>query len=427
MDMEIRADSDFGFDFLSRLGEQTADAPGVTRVAYGAGENAAHNLLGDAASKLDLQSSQDFSGNTYVTLPGRDPSAPHILIGSHLDSVPHGGNFDGAAGVAAGLAVLAGFRRSDYVPHRTVTVMGIRAEESCWFPASYIGSRMALGRLQPHEVDQLRRSDTGRSLADHMRDLGLDPDSVRKGRAAIQRAQVACYIEPHIEQGPVLDTEKFPVAIVEAITGGPRFREGRIFGEYAHAGAAPRGYRRDAVAALGDFIAGVNEFWADLERRGNYCLFTFGIVETDPSRHTFSRVPGEVHFCLDTRGIREEVLTEIRLGLAEVIQKIEHKHGVRFELGNDSGPSIATMDAEVRQRLAAAADICGIKYRHMASGAGHDAAAFAKAGIPTGMLFIRNQNGSHNPKEDMQLSDFRLACDVLMNFVVAFKTDGGKT
>jgi N-carbamoyl-L-amino-acid hydrolase len=419
----LEADADLGLDLLRRLGEKTADDPGVTRVAYDASENVAHDLVLGVAKTLDLQTAQDFAGNTYVTLKGQNPTARAILIGSHMDSVPHGGNFDGAAGVAAGLSILSGLRGGGRTPERDITVMAIRAEESCWFPASYIGSRMALGRLSPQELDGLVRSDTKRPLGEHIRDLGFDADAIRRGRTYINRERVACYIEPHIEQGPVLDKEGFAVAIVEAITGGPRYREGRIFGEYAHAGAAPRGYRQDAVAALGDFIAEINAFWPELERRGHYSLFTFGIVSTDPTRHTFSRVPGEARFCFDTRGVRPETLDEIKKGLAAIIASIEKKHGVTFDLGADSGPEIAAMDPSIRAALEAAAVARGASFRRMPSGAGHDAAAFAKSGIPTGMLFIRNQNGSHNPKEDMQAADFATACDVLMGFVTAFSAD----
>ena len=419
---EIRPDTALGLNLLDRLAELTEDRPGITRAAYGAGEQTAHRLVKELAQSGGFECSQDFAGNTYVTRTGLDRSAGTILIGSHMDSVRHGGNYDGAAGVAAGLSVLSGLSIAGIELDCSVTVMAIRAEESCWFPASYIGSHMALGRLPPEDVDRLVRSDTQRSLADHMIELGFEPDAVRRGETHLLPRDIACYIEPHIEQGPVLETEGRPVAVVQAITGGPRYRDARIFGEYAHAGAAPRGYRHDAVAALGDLICGVNQLWEEIERLGHYCVFTFGMVGTDPGMHMFSRVPGEARFCLDTRGIRAETLTLIRNGLSDLTARVTRKHGVSIELGPDSGPAIAEMDPAIQNDLAVCARDGDIPYRSMPSGAGHDAAAFAAAGVRTGMIFIRNQHGSHNSDEGMQPADFEAACNVLIRFIVSFRS-----
>ena len=413
----IEPDPELGLEFLHTLERLTGDQPGVTRTAYGEGEQTAHRLLADFAKRVGATATRDYAGNTYVTRAGTTPRAKAIVIGSHLDSVPHGGNYDGAAGVAVGLAVLSGLHRGRIPIGCDVTVMGTRAEESCWFPASYIGSRMALGRLPQEQFDRLERSDTQRSLADHMRDLGFDPDAVRRGERFLEPSRVACYLEPHIEQGPVLEAEEYPVAVVEAIAGGPRYRNGRIVGEYAHAGGAPLGYRHDAVAALGELVYGVNALWRDISDRGHYSLFTFGIVGTNPRMHTFSRVPGEAYFCLDTRAIDGDTAHLMDSELRELIVRIECNHHVTVELGPDSGPSIARMDPQVRALLVEAAEVQQIRFRTMPSGAGHDAAAFAAAGIPTGMVFIRNQNGSHNANESIRAADFASACRVLLQFV----------
>lgn len=402
---------------FDRLAAESADPPGVTRPAYGAAEQRAHELVAECGRALGLEVARDFVGNTYVTLGGTDQSSPRVLVGSHMDSVPHGGNFDGAAGVICGLAAIAGLRHAGVQPSRDITVMAIRAEESCWFPASYIGSRMALGRLPPGMVDTLRRSDTGRTLAEHMDELGFDPEPVRRSLAYLEPGRIACYVEPHIEQGPVLEEQRLPIGIVEAITGGPRYREGRIFGAYDHAGAAPRRFRHDAVAALAEFITAVNEIWRQLEAESHYSVFTFGIVGTDPTMHSFSRVPGEARFCLDTRGIRPETLAEIRSRLAAVIERVSERHGVRFELGTDSGPDIAAMSPALQSRLIEAARSLGIPFQEMPSGAGHDAAAFAWAGVPSAMIFIRNTHGSHNADERMDIADFEKAAAVLTRFI----------
>lgn len=419
--LELRPDTGFAARLFDRLARETADPPGVTRQAYGPGEVKAHRILAECGAEVGLEVSRDFAGNTYLTLSGRDREAPAILVGSHLDSVPHGGNFDGAAGVICGITALVALRRAGVQPSRDATAMAIRAEESYWFPASYIGSRMALGRLPAGAVDSLRRSDTGRTLAEHMAELGFDPEPVRQSRPHLKPERIACYLEVHIEQGPVLNADGLPIAVVEAITGGPRYREGRIFGAYDHAGAAPRRFRRDAVAALGEFITGVNALWARLEEEGHYLVFTFGVVGTDPILHSFSRVPGEARFCLDCRGIHEETIAEIRTRLAALVGEVAERHKVRFELGPDTGPQPARMSPDLRRGLSNCAQSLGIPFKEMPSGAGHDAAAFAWAGVPTAMVFIRNQNGSHNAEEAMDIADFEKASAVLARFLADYE------
>lgn len=416
-ELGIEPDIELAAQLFEQLRARTSDAPGITRASYGSGEQAAHALISEIGLTLGLEVEHDFAGNTYVTLPGSDRNAKRIVIGSHLDSVPHGGNFDGAAGVIAGLATLSGLRQANFQPPQDVVVMGVRAEEGCWFPATWIGSRMALGTFDPAGLDKFRRSDTGRTLAEHMIDCGCDPALVRSKSRHLDPASVACYLEAHIEQGPVLAAEGLALGIVEAIMGGPRFRDARIQGVEAHAGGAPRAYRHDAVAALGDFIAGTNRIWRALEAEGRHTVFTFGIVATNPKVHSFSRVPGEVQFCLDSRAAEEHTKREVIERLKHLVNTVEHDHGVHFTLGADSGPAIAPMDSVLSDQLAAAASHRGIAFRRMPSGAGHDAGAFIEAGVPSAMLFIRNDRGSHNPDEGMALEDFAQACRVLTDFL----------
>src|SRR5258708_18729297 len=158
---------------FDELSAKTRRGKGIVRDTYGAGEQAAHDILRHAARDCGLEVHVDAAGNSYATLPGRDRGAPAILMGSHLDSVPQGGNYDGAAGVVAGMAVLAGCRKAGWTPAFDIAVMGIRAEEAAWFDASYVGSYAAFGRLAP-EILHVRRSDSGRSLAEHMADAGCD-------------------------------------------------------------------------------------------------------------------------------------------------------------------------------------------------------------------------------------------------------------
>ena len=173
-------DRDLAPRLFAALHAMSFDGVGITREAYGPKETAAHGLVRREAEALGLTINTDHAGNLYMTLKGADPDLPRLVIGSHLDSVRSGGNYDGAAGVLAGLAVVAGLVRAGFRPARDITVMAIRSEEAgSWFPVSYVGSRAALGRLPPEALD-VPRMDDGRSLAEHMREEGFDPAAVAR-------------------------------------------------------------------------------------------------------------------------------------------------------------------------------------------------------------------------------------------------------
>jgi beta-ureidopropionase / N-carbamoyl-L-amino-acid hydrolase len=395
----------------------TFDGVGVTRAAYGPGEQVAHDLVRAASDALGLEARADHAGNLHMTLPGADRAAKRIVLGSHLDSVPQGGDYDGTAGVLAGLATVAGMRRGGFVPGRDITVLAIRAEEAgAWFPTSYPGSSAALGALPAAALD-VRRLDSGRTLGEHMMEAGFDPEAVRAGTRVLGPDNVAAYLELHIEQGPVLDAEEIPVGIVTGIPGSRRLREARVLGQYNHSGATPRRYRRDAAVALAEFAHRLDEKWAEMDASGHQMVCTFCVLATTEEAG-FTKVAGEARFQLDMRSVSRESLDALHGEIMRLVPEIEARRGVRFELGREGGSEASLMDADVQDGLVRAAEELRIPYRRMASGGGHDAAAFAKAGVPAGMLFVRNQNGSHNPHEAMRMADFAQACAVMTRWAV---------
>jgi N-carbamoyl-L-amino-acid hydrolase len=412
----LTPDVDLASRMFDELRAKSTDGLGVTRDAYGAGERMAHDLARREAEALGLDVQADPVGNLYMTLPGTDRAAKRVLLGSHLDSVKEGGNFDGAAGVLAGLAAVAGLKRAGFRPSRDITVMATRAEEAgAWFPTSYPGSRGALGMLKAAELE-VKRQDTGRSLADHMREEGFDPDFALRGEKVVTPDNTAAFLEVHIEQGPVLDAEEIPVAVVTGIPGSRRLRQGRVLGEYNHSGGTPRRYRRDAAIALAELALGLDEEWALLEAHGHKLVCTFCTLATT-AEAGFTKIPGEATFMLDVRSVNPASVDAIFARLAVLVPEIEARRGVKFDLGPETGSTASPMDAGVRAGLARAAEAIGVRHMEMASGGGHDAAAFAAAGIPAGMLFVRNQNGSHNPHEAMRMEDFSAACAVVTRWL----------
>ena len=398
------------------LAQKTRDTVGITRASYGEGEQFAHDLIAQTGRPAGLATTTDVAGNLYVTLKGRDSSKGTFLIASHLDSVPQGGNFDGAAGVLAGIAILTAWKRAGFVPPGDVAVMAIRAEESTWFPYSYIGSKAAFGVLPKTALD-IVRADTGRTLAQHMAELGFDPEAVARGEAHCTRDRIRGYVELHIEQGPVLVGRDIPLALVTGIRGSFRYRDARILGEYGHSGAVPRGYRHDAVVAAADFVTRLNREWERLESEGQDLTITIGKLFTDPAQHAFSKIAGEVGICIDVRSHSKPTLATVQALVDRLSAEIGEKYGVRFELGPLTGSEPAEMDRDLLARFAAAAAELNVPHIHMPSGAGHDAAVFAAAGVPAVMIFVRNQNGSHNPDEAMRMDDFELAARVIARAV----------
>ena len=397
---------------LETLRARTADRVGVTREGYGAGEEVAHALMREEGASLGLEMRNDHAGNLYLTLPGADRAAKQVIVGSHLDSVPRGGNYDGAAGVVAGLAAVAGMRRAGYTPARDVTVMVTRAEEGgAWFAAGYPGARAALGILPPENLE-MTRTDTGRTLADHMAELGFDPAAVRRGEKALGPHNVDAFLELHIEQGPVLEAEKIPVGIVTALPGNRRHRTARIIGEWNHSGATPRRYRRDAAIAAAELAFRLDAAWGELDAAGRTMVCTFCTMNTHPEA-SMSKIAGEMHFGLDVRSPDQATIDAMYVRLDAIIADIEQTRGVKVDLGPPTRTAPTVMDAGVQAGLIRAADALGIAHRSMPSGGGHDTSAFVQAGVPAGMLFVRNQNGSHNPDEALRMADFAQACAVV--------------
>ena len=397
---------------FDRLRDATGDGVGISRESYGSGESLALDIVEAEARAQGLEMVRDAGANLVVTLPGRDPSLPLIACGSHLDSVPQGGNFDGAAGVVAGLMALARFRAEGFAPSRGIVLYALRGEESAWFGRAYMGSAALFGRLSaedlatPHVV-------SGRPLIDCMRDAGVDVERVARGERLLDPASIAAWIEVHIEQGPVLVARKLPVAIVTGIRGNIRHRSIECVGEAGHSGTIPRWLRRDAVFATAELITRLDRHWRTLLERGRDLVVTSGIIGTDPAEHALARIPGRLRFSIEARSQSTETLEAFYDLFLSECAGIGEERGVEFRLDRRLDSAPARMDEGWIERLRAGLRAMGLPDEPIPSGAGHDAAVFAQAGIPSAMIFIRNQHGSHNPLEAMEMSDFLLGAELL--------------
>jgi N-carbamoyl-L-amino-acid hydrolase len=388
---------------------------GITRASYGLGEQIAHEMMVREARRIGMSSEIDAACNLIMTLKGRE-EGPAILIGSHLDSVPAGGNFDGAAGVLVGMAVASGFFRAGRSPARDLKVIAIRAEESTWFGASYIGSRGAFGKLTGQELDGVQRAGDGIALGTAIESAGGDTAQLRAGQAQLAAADIAAFIEPHIEQGPMLVDSGRALGLVTGIRGSFRYREARCEGAYAHSGATPRHLRQDAVLAVARLVVALDDVWQRLAAEGHDLAVTFGQMVTDRENASFSKVAGRVDFSVDIRSENTATLNLMWAELAHAVKLIEGEGKVHFALGAETSSQPAAMDSALLAQLGRIADEEGMDVRPMPCGAGHDAAVFAQNGVPSAMIFIRNRNGSHNPWEAMEIDDFAEAARLLSAF-----------
>lgn len=413
----VAAQRDWVSRLFDKLRQDGLDEPGVSRDTYGSGEQRAHASVAAVAQNLGLEISGDAAANLYMTLPGLDRAAPRVIIGSHLDSVPHGGNFDGAAGVVAGLAAIGALVRLGITPSCDLTVMGIRAEESIWFQVSYIGSRGALGRLPDGALD-VRRIDTGRTLADHIAECGGDPAALAAGQRHLDPAQIRAYLELHIEQAPSLVEANKPVGICTGIPGNFRYPNVRIEGSNDHVGL-PRRFRHDAAMAGAEFAMAMESLWAEHDARNVPMACTIGRFYTDPAQHGLTIVPGSFHFSLDVRAYDETVLADLDQNVDTIVASIEQRRGVRFHRGAKARAAVGPADPAIKASFQRSADFLGIPTLEIGSPASHDGAAFAECGVPIGMIFVKNNNGSHNPHEAMQLDDFIDGTSVLLHWLSA--------
>ena len=405
-------------ELFAELRRMSFDGVGVTRESFGPLESAAQELIARTAAQHDLLVEHDRARNLVITLPGREADRPFIATGSHLDSVPRGGNYDGAAGVVSGLLALVCLRRLGIQPARTIKLYALRGEESCWYGKSWIGSHALFGLLR--ESDLVRpRFDNGRFLRDYLEDVGADVPAIARGEKLLSPQSVAAFLEVHIEQGPVLEARGLPVGVVTGIYGNLRHMNIICRGQAAHAGATPRFLRHDAVVAIAELIMRMDAHWKRWLDEGRQLVITHGIIATNPQEHAVSRVPGEARFSVEIRADNHETLSGFHDLLQAEAQALGLARGVAFLFDEAIINRPAPMDALWISRLENLCEQAGIAQMRLASGAGHDAAVFAHSGVPTAMLFIRNAHGSHNPDEHMEIADFLAATRVLTAALLA--------
>ena len=382
-------------------------ADGVSRVAYSDADVAGRQYVIGLMRDVGLTPRIDPAGNIFAIRAGRDSSLRPILFGSHIDSVPQGGNFDGDLGSLAAIEAVRALNAADVVTRHPLEVVVWAHEEGGTFPNALNGSRAVAGQLMPDEMDQVYQ---GLRKADGIRRIGGNPDRI--GEARRQPGSIHAYLELHIEQGGNLERQRQPIGIVEGIVSISRF-SATVKGFANHAGTTMMADRQDALVAAALLVVAVREEVTRVEGRQ---VGTVGRIEVTPNAANV--IPGQATLTIELRDLSEEKLTSIANAISARARTIasDTKTTIDIVPTGHYEPALAT--PAVQAAIEKAADRLGLAHIRLPSGAGHDAQMAATLG-PMGMIFVPSIGGvSHSPKERTEWDDCARGADVLLGTVL---------
>ncbi|WP_400162082.1 Zn-dependent hydrolase [Brevibacillus sp. TJ4] len=396
---------------LGKIGRQEVGG-GVKRLSFTAEERAAKDLVAGFMREVGLTVREDEAGNLIGRKEGRNPAAPVVLVGSHIDSVPHGGDFDGPLGVLAGVEALQTMQEQGIETDHPIEVIAFTDEEGTRFGFGMIGSRAIAGRLKPEDL-QARDKD-GITIAEAMRQSGLDPEQI--GNAVRKPGSVKAYLELHIEQGKVLESRELAVGVVSGIAG-PIWVKFTLEGEAGHAGTTPMTIRRDALAAAAEIMLCIER---EASRTGS-TVGTIGKLQAFPGG--VNVIPGRVEFTLDLRDVDEAVRDEVEERIMRDASVICERRGIRLQVENMQRVAPVRCSREVQEAIQEACEAEGLPVFTLPSGAGHDGMQLVDL-CPVGMMFARSKDGiSHNPAEYTSKEDCAKSADVLYRTILTLATE----
>lgn len=387
----------------------TTPGAGSTRLSYTPEYRQACDYIAAQGRRLGLTVRYDAIGNLRARLDGRDPAAPAVMVGSHLDTVIHGGDFDGILGVVSGLEVVETLLEQGSQPLHPIEVINFVEEEGTTFRCPLAGSKAITGYLGVTELQALK-NEAGQSLYEAARAFGVDPDRLAADR--LEPGSVKAMLELHIEQGAVLEAEHLPVGIVEHIAGSESHRV-RLQGRANHAGTTPMHLRYDALAGAAEMILAVERIAGEPDRP--HTVATVGRIQCVPNAANV--IPGRVEFSIDVRDVDEACITAAAASISEAVQAIAARRqlGCETELTGKSSPQ--PLARNLIEQLAALAGQLDIPYRRMPSGALHDAAMMTRV-TDVAMIFVPSIDGrSHTPRERTDYADIAYGANLLLAMV----------
>ena len=385
---------------------------GITRLLYSQEWNDAVRELEKTFKEEGLEASFDDIGNLTGRLVGSKYPEETILTGSHIDTVVEGGHLDGQFGILAALVAVKYLKAKHGQPLRSLEVLSLAEEEGSRFPYTFWGSKNFFNLAKKSDVDTIADAE-GIKFEDAMRKSGFD---YRKTNDV--RNDIKAFVEIHIEQGKVLETENKTIGVVNGIVGQKRFTI-NLKGEANHAGTTPMSLRRDTVVAYSEIVSDLTKRAREI---GEPLVLTFGHITLVPN--TVNVVPGEITFSVDCRHIDQQILNDFAAEIEDKIRLVAEANSMTYDihLWMDEAPTL--MDKKIVQIIEQAAkNNVGNQYKVMPSGAGHDSQIFAQY-VPTAMLFVPSIGGiSHNISEETKIEDLVKGIEVLSDvlYELAYK------
>ena len=380
----------------------------MTRFSWSKADCVARDIIYREIETLGLSAWTDGIGNIHALFPGTD-GGPRLIIGSHLDSVRHGGKLDGALGVVAALEVLHSLREEGVRPVRDIEFIAFAEEEGSNFGCTCLGSKAAVGQVGPEDLKALRNAEG--DCYSKLLGFGLEPDALPSQRIA--PADVLAFLELHIEQNARLEQTGCRLGVVTSICG-MRLRRVTLRGRSDHA-ASPMQGRRDPMAGFAEFAFRMEAMWKQGLLPEDFSC-TIGTVSCTPGVGII--IPESVTFTVDIRHVDIETLEQGWGRVQELLESVAAERGLESSVELLSASGGSRMDNSIQDAFAQASRARGIEAMRLPSGPAHDAAAFGFCGVPTGMLFVPSIGGlSHCPDEDTAPEDLCLGAQVLEDVV----------
>lgn len=380
-------------------------ASGTTRLAYSEVDEQAHDYLIDKMQSLGLVVRQDIAGNVFARLPGYAPHLPAVGTGSHIDTVPLGGNYDGVVGVLAGIYALSQFSPQEL--KRNLEVLIFRSEESSRFGFSCIGSKILAGQV---DVDswQKNKDYSGLDVFQVLDQRGYNGAQVSVNQAELDDSYFSAFVELHIEQGKCLEAANKKIGVVTAIAAPIRFCV-TVKGHADHSGATPMSQRQDALVTAASIILDINRAACK-----ESCYGTVGTVgKLDVVPNSMNVIPGEVSFYVDIRGIEMDSMLRVENSMNVAIQKASADNGTEITVRCISRETPVKLDRDICHKIEQICINKQIAYMPMLSGAGHDTMKMASK-FPSAMIFIPSLLGiSHHADEFTEFEDILLGAELL--------------
>lgn len=379
---------------------------GVTRLLYSPAWCEAQQALKNKMDQMGLNAYFDRVGNLFGKLRGTEDQGTTILTGSHMDTVVEGGKYDGAYGVIASLLAVSSLFQTYGYPKKTIEVVSLCEEEGSRFPLTFWGSRNINGAYTLEDVKDLKDAD-GIPFLEAMKQAGFDPDQYQPS----VRQDVERFVEVHIEQGMVLESNQNTVGVVTHIVGQRRYTV-RIIGESNHAGTTPMTYRKDAVSTASQLISYLTN---RAQETDPHLVATVGKVDVKPNVPNV--VAGEVEFSLDIRHYSEDVLDRYCTDIFSEFERVSGQLRVEIAVAQWMDVKPVAMDREMNDWTRKMATDKNIRHQDIVSGAGHDSQVFGTV-CPTSLLFVPSQKGiSHSPKEFTSLADLETGIELLTDIL----------